>query len=72
MGPHSLSCSGTRRIYGIGLAPTPLLLGSEQDVDQIVEAITKIQGNIDELLRADDKLIERKQMSCVERPRDTL
>jgi hypothetical protein len=49
-----------------------LLLGSEQDVDQIIEAITKIQGNIDELLRADDKLIERKQMSCVERPHDTL
>jgi dTDP-4-amino-4,6-dideoxygalactose transaminase len=52
--------------------PHQLLLGSEQDVDQIVEAITKIQGNIDELLRADDKLIERKQMSRVERPRYAL
>ena len=52
--------------------PHQLLLGDEQDVDQIVEAVTKIQGNIDELLRADDKLIERKQMSRVERPRYAL
>jgi dTDP-4-amino-4,6-dideoxygalactose transaminase len=48
--------------------PHQLLLGSEADVDQIVEAVEKIQGNIDELLGADNELIERKQMSRVERP----
>lgn len=48
--------------------PHQLLLGSEQDVDQIVEAIAKIRSNIDELLRADNKLIESKRMSRVERP----
>ena len=48
--------------------PHQLLLGSEQDVDHIVEAVAKIQNNFDELLQADDKLIERKQMSRVERP----
>ena len=48
--------------------PHQLLLGSEHDVDQIVEAITKIQSNLDELLQADNKLIERKEMSRVERP----
>ena len=49
--------------------PHQLLLGSEQDVDQIVEAIEKIQSNVDELLRADDRLIEIKQMNRAERPR---
>jgi dTDP-4-amino-4,6-dideoxygalactose transaminase len=48
--------------------PHQLLLGSEQDVDQIVEAVAKIQSNIGELLRADNKLIESKRMSRVERP----
>lgn len=47
--------------------PHPLLLGSEHDVDQIVEATAKIQSNIDELLAADNRLIERKEMSRVER-----
>ncbi len=49
--------------------PHQVLLGSEEDVDQIVEAIMKIQSNIDELLRADDRLIEIKQMNRAERPR---
>ncbi len=48
--------------------PHQLLLGSEQDVDQIVEAVAKIQSNPDELLRADHALIELKQRSRVERP----
>jgi dTDP-4-amino-4,6-dideoxygalactose transaminase len=48
--------------------PHQLLLGSEQDVDQIVEAVEKIQSNIDELLQAKHELIERKQLSRVERP----
>jgi dTDP-4-amino-4,6-dideoxygalactose transaminase len=48
--------------------PHQLLLGSEGDVDQIVEAVAKIKANVDELLRADDRLIERKRMSRVERP----
>ena len=52
--------------------PHQLLLGHEQDVDQIVEAVAKIQSNIDELRRADNKLIERKQMSRLERPRYAL
>ena len=49
--------------------PHQLLLGSEQDVDQIVEAVEKIQNHIDELLRAEHRLIAVKQMSRVERPR---
>jgi dTDP-4-amino-4,6-dideoxygalactose transaminase len=48
--------------------PHQLLLGSEQDVDQIVEAVEKIQSNVDELLRADHRLIEIKKRSRVERP----
>jgi hypothetical protein len=38
-------------------------------VDQIVEAVDKIQSNVDELLGASHPLIERKQLSRVERPR---
>jgi len=49
--------------------PHQLLLGSEQDVDEIVEAVAKIQSNVDELLRADNRLIELKQMNRAERPR---
>ncbi len=49
--------------------PHQLLLGSEQDVDQIVEAVEKIQNHIDELLRAEHRLIALKQMNRAERPR---
>lgn len=49
--------------------PHQLLLGGEKDVDQIVEAVSKIQENTDELLRADAALIGNKAMSRVERPR---
>jgi dTDP-4-amino-4,6-dideoxygalactose transaminase len=48
--------------------PHQLLLGSDQDVNQIVEAVAKIQSNSDELLRAEHRLIEIKQMSRAERP----
>jgi len=47
--------------------PHQLLLGSEEGVDQILESISKIQSNIDELLGAEHMLIERKKMSRVER-----
>ena len=43
--------------------PHQLLLGSPEDVDQIVEAVEKIQRNVDELLSAEHRLIEIKQMS---------
>ena len=47
--------------------PHQLLLGSAQDVDQIVEAVEKIQKNVDELLRAEHRLIEVKQTNRAER-----
>jgi len=47
--------------------PHQLLLGSEQDVDQIVEAVQKIQNNIDELLSAEHLLIEIKQLNRADR-----
>jgi len=49
--------------------PHQLLLGTEEDVDQITEAVLKIQNNLDELLQAEHPLIETKQRSRVERPR---
>lgn len=49
--------------------PHQLLLGSDRDVDQIVEAVDKIANNTDELLRAEHRLIEIKQMNRAERPR---
>ena len=49
--------------------PHQLLLGSEQDVDQIVEAVEKIQNHVDELLHADHPLIDIKRMNRAERPR---
>ena len=48
--------------------PHQLLLGSTQDVDQIVEGVTKIQSNVDELLKADHRLIEIKRLNRAERP----
>ncbi len=47
----------------------PLLLGTEKDLDDIVEAIVKIQQSIDELLRAEHKLIEMKSLNRAERDR---
>jgi len=49
--------------------PHQLLLGGPEDVDQIVEAVGKIQSNPDELQRAEHSLIEIKQMNRAERPR---
>jgi dTDP-4-amino-4,6-dideoxygalactose transaminase len=49
--------------------PHQLLLGSEGDVEQILEAVVKIQRNVDELLRAQHRLIEIKEMNRAERPR---
>ena len=48
--------------------PHQLLLGGEQDVDQIVEAVAKIQSNPDELQQAEHRLIEIKQMNRAKRP----
>jgi dTDP-4-amino-4,6-dideoxygalactose transaminase len=47
--------------------PHQLLLGSPEDVDQIVEAVAKIQSNVDELVRAKHELIEIKQTNRAER-----
>ncbi|HKQ07282.1 MAG TPA: DegT/DnrJ/EryC1/StrS family aminotransferase [Blastocatellia bacterium] len=49
--------------------PHQLLLGSSEDVGQIVEAVGKIQSNLDELLRAEHPLIAIKQTNRAERPR---
>jgi dTDP-4-amino-4,6-dideoxygalactose transaminase len=47
--------------------PHQLLLGSDDDVDQIVEAVKKIQRHVDELLRAEHPLITLKQTNRAER-----
>lgn len=49
--------------------PHQLFLGSEKDVDDIVEAIQKIQANVDELQTAKHRLIELKSMNRAERDR---
>src|SRR6185295_12853061 len=48
--------------------PHQLLLGSIEDVDHIVEAVAKIQSNVDELLRAEHRMIEIKKMNRADRP----
>ncbi len=48
-----------------------LLLGDEKDVDDIVEAVTKIQGAVDELCAADHPLVRLKSMSRADRDRAT-
>src|SRR6185295_19000051 len=48
--------------------PHQLLLGAIQDVDEIVEAVAKIQSSVDELLRAEHRLIEIKKMNRAQRP----
>jgi dTDP-4-amino-4,6-dideoxygalactose transaminase len=47
--------------------PHHLLLGSDEDLDLIVEAVKKISNNIDELLSAQHRLIDLKQMNRAER-----
>jgi dTDP-4-amino-4,6-dideoxygalactose transaminase len=49
--------------------PHQILLGDESDVDDVIEAILKIQNNLDELLAAEHRLIEIKAMNRAERPR---
>jgi dTDP-4-amino-4,6-dideoxygalactose transaminase len=49
--------------------PHQILLGDESDVDDVIEAVVKIQNNLDELLAADHRLIEVKEMNRAERPR---
>jgi dTDP-4-amino-4,6-dideoxygalactose transaminase len=47
--------------------PHHLLLGDGDDVDQVVEAVTKIAANVDELRRAEHPLIGIKSMNRAER-----
>ncbi|MEW6128765.1 MAG: DegT/DnrJ/EryC1/StrS family aminotransferase [Acidobacteriota bacterium] len=49
--------------------PHQLLLGDETEVDDIVEAIVKIQNNPDELRKAEHRLIDIKAMNRAERPK---
>jgi dTDP-4-amino-4,6-dideoxygalactose transaminase len=49
--------------------PHQILLGDENDVDEVIEAIVKIQNNLDELLAAEHRLIHIKEMNRAERPR---
>jgi L-glutamine:scyllo-inosose aminotransferase len=46
-----------------------VLLGSEKDVDDIVEAIGKIRDNVDELRTAEHRLVELKSMNRADRDR---
>ena len=46
-----------------------LLLGSEREVDDIVEAIGKIRDNLDELCTVEHRLIELKSMNRADRDR---
>jgi dTDP-4-amino-4,6-dideoxygalactose transaminase len=46
-----------------------VLLGSDKDVDDIVEAVGKIRDNVDELRTAEHRLIELKSMNRADRDR---
>jgi dTDP-4-amino-4,6-dideoxygalactose transaminase len=52
--------------------PHRVLLGTEADVDCVLEAIAKIQSNPDELRRADHRLVHLKSMSRALRDRAIL
>jgi hypothetical protein len=49
--------------------PHRLLLGSEKDVDDVVEAVAKIRAHVDELRAADHPLVRLKSMSRAQRDR---
>jgi dTDP-4-amino-4,6-dideoxygalactose transaminase len=49
--------------------PQFLLLGDDQDVEEIADAVSKVMRNIDELASADPSLAGPKAMSRAERPR---
>jgi dTDP-4-amino-4,6-dideoxygalactose transaminase len=51
--------------------PHQVLLGSEKDVDDVVEAISKIRGAVDELRTADHPLVRIKSMNRADRDRAT-
>jgi dTDP-4-amino-4,6-dideoxygalactose transaminase len=52
--------------------PHRVLLGTEADVDSVLEAIAKIQANPDELRRAEHRLVHLKSMSRALRDRAIL
>ena len=52
--------------------PHRLLLGTEEDVDSVVEAVGKISGAIDELRTAEHPLVRLKSMSRAHRDRAVL
>jgi L-glutamine:scyllo-inosose aminotransferase len=49
--------------------PHRILLGTEKDVDSVLEAIAKIRANVDELRTAEHRLVRLKSMSRAERDR---
>jgi hypothetical protein len=49
--------------------PHQILLGDESDVDDVIEAIVKIQNHSEELLTVEHQLIDLKELNRVERPR---
>ena len=49
--------------------PHPVLLGAEEDVDDVVRAVSKIHDGIDELLAAEHPLLARKSTNRAERDR---
>jgi len=49
--------------------PQFLLLGEEQDVEDIAGAVGKVMTHLDELAAADPQLVGVKSMSRAERPR---
>ena len=52
--------------------PHRVLLGTEADVDSVLEAVAKIQANPDDLRRADHRLVRLKSMSRALRDRAIL
>jgi len=49
--------------------PHRILLGTEEDVDSVVEAIAKIRASADELRAAEHRLVRLKSMSRAHRDR---
>jgi L-glutamine:scyllo-inosose aminotransferase len=49
-----------------------ILLGTKADVDSVIDAVSKIRGNVDELRRAEHRLVRLKSMSRAERDRAVL
>jgi hypothetical protein len=49
--------------------PHRILLGTEQDVDSVLEAVGRIRANLDELRTAEHRLVRLKSMSRARRDR---